>query len=93
MLVFILVIGKRQDSLETEKRQDATYRARYQGHWDRMESTRLIGSFEAELAQYVFFIYFPTIQLKKLIHINTDTKKHWKRQETVTAELRRNYSM
>ena len=45
------MLTKCQDILQTEKRQDATYRARFQGHWDRLESDRLIGSFEAELAQ------------------------------------------
>ena len=88
------MIGKCQDILETEKRQDATYRARYQEHWDRMESTRLIGSFEAELAQYVCFSFFLRVLSQfQRNKSTTDTKKHWKRQETVTAVLRRNYSM
>lgn len=45
-------LRKCKDILETEKRQDETYRARFQGQWNRLQSDRLIGSFEAELAQY-----------------------------------------
>ncbi len=45
-------LQKCKNVLDTERRQDETYRARFQGHWNRLQSERLIGSFEAEIAQY-----------------------------------------